>query len=87
MIVYRPHDESVRLHALFVSPGSLGHTSSDFMEGDRPKLFKVEFVYGKADVPSGLGRYLIDTGQAQTTRLLLPPEATLRGRHAGQNAG
>lgn len=87
MIVYRPHDEGVHRHALFVSPGSLGHVSSDFMEGGKPKLFRVEFIYGRAEVPSWLGHYLIDTGQAQRSRLLLPPEATLRGRHAGQNAG
>lgn len=44
------------------------------MTGDkpRPRQFEVLFVYGEAEVPDALGRYLVETGQAQRTRLIVP---------------
>jgi hypothetical protein len=70
-------------HTFLVCPG--GHLSeeqcpSSFWEGKgdnrKAKTFPVEFVYGEATVEAELGKYMIDTGLAQKTRLILP------GRHA-----
>lgn len=35
----------------------------------------VEFVYGEATVEAELGKYMIDSGLAQKTRLILPAKA------------
>lgn len=74
MKVYRPDamDRSISLH---VAPG-VEHPITDWLMPDgKPKQICVQFVLGVADVPDNLGRYLIDTGHAKRSPLILPEAA------------
>jgi len=72
MLVYRPHDELRARHVIFVQPGSQ-HRISDWMdEKGKPRMFNVVFIRGRAEVPNNLGQYLIDSGQAQASPIILP---------------
>ena len=42
-----------------------------------PRQIQVVFVHGLAEVPTNLGRYLIQNNLAQQTRLILPPGGIL----------
>lgn len=42
---------------------------------NNPVQFNVEFVYGEAEVPDALGRYLIENELARKTKLILPGDA------------
>jgi hypothetical protein len=41
-------------------------------EAGKPRNFEVEFAFGRADVASNLGEYLIRQGLAQKTSLIIP---------------
>lgn len=71
MLVYRPHDELRARHVIFVQPGQ-HHAVSEWMEDGKPKMFTVVFHRGRAEVPSNLGEYMIEQGQAQRSPLILP---------------
>ena len=83
MRVYRPRDRDVASHTLFVQPGRQFPIADWVDEMGAPRLFRVEFRAGCAEVPDNLGAYMIDQGLAQRSPLLLPPGAGLRDRHAG----
>lgn len=66
-------------HTLICAPA--GHLPKEFQgpgwwddsgEKKRPLQFEVKFFYGEAEVADDLGRYLVETGQAQKSRLVLP---------------
>lgn len=68
-------------HTFLVCPG--GHLSesacpASFWEGRgeqrKAKTFAVEFVYGEATVDDELGKYMLETGLAQKSRLILPEQ-------------
>jgi hypothetical protein len=74
MILWRKGGNyNVARYSCFVSPGVLFPDSSDFFdECGKAIQFQIDFKFGKADnVPSNLGRYLIDQGLAQETRFIL----------------
>ena len=82
MRVYRPQDAAVPRHTLFVQPGR-AHPITDWLDEDgKPRMFSVAFVAGSAEVPENLGQYLIDSGNAFASPLILPPGAGLRDTHA-----
>ena len=82
MIVYAhgsPGKPPVAEHTYICCPGD--HLSGEecpdsFWEGKgekrTPKTFHVLFRYGKAEVEDALGRYMLATGLAQKTRLVIP---------------
>jgi hypothetical protein len=75
MRVYRKdHPDQIGRHHLMVQPARQSNDkSADFLDAQgEPKLFNVEFVHGKAEVPDNLGRWMIDHGYAQATALILP---------------
>jgi hypothetical protein len=74
-----PDKPPVQLHHVILCPG--GHLSeescpSSFWEGRgeqrKAKTFHVTFTYGEATVDEELGKYMLDTGQAKKSRLILP---------------
>lgn len=82
MIVYL-HGSTDKLpvaeHTLLCAPA--GHHPKEFesdawwdMSGDKkkPMEFQVKFLFGQAEVDDTLGKYLVATGQAQKSRLVLP---------------
>ena len=63
-------------HVVIMSPAAhlagkeLPH---EFVEPDgKPRNFEITFVYGKAEVPDALGKYMIEQKLAEKTRLILP---------------
>lgn len=82
MRVYRPADRDVARSALLVQPGREFPTA-EWMDVDgKPRLLRVEFRAGAADVPDNLARYLIDHDLAARSPLVLPAGAGLRDSHA-----
>ncbi|KWF90390.1 hypothetical protein WL95_27570 [Burkholderia cepacia] len=79
MHVYRPQDRNVPRHAVLVQPGKEFPTSEWLDEDGRPRMFRIEFVAGCAEVADNLGAYMIDHEIAQRSPLLLPKGAGLRG--------
>ena len=79
MILFRPQDAHVSRHRVFVQPAATpqGRGVSEWMDGLNPRLFTVEFLDGRAAVPDNLGRYMIDTGLARLSPILLPEDAVL----------
>jgi hypothetical protein len=80
-----PGKPPVEKHILICAPA--GHLPKEYplgkdgevndfwdQSGDHPtpRQFQVEFRFGKAEVSDSLGRYLVQTGQAQKSRLILP---------------
>ena len=66
-------------HTFIVCPG--GHLSEEecpdsFWEGKgekrSPKTFHVKFVFGKAEVNDELGKYMISSGLASKSKLVMP---------------
>jgi hypothetical protein len=78
MLVYHPMGR--RNASLFVTPAkdpraiSAG-IASDWIEGGEAKNFAIEFRSGCAHVPDSVGNYLLATGQAKRTSLILPQSA------------
>jgi hypothetical protein len=70
MKVYRPGSKGV--HRVFAQPGNEHPETTDFMQDGKPILFTVEFKDGVAEVPWGLGRYLLDQRIAFYSPLILP---------------
>lgn len=75
MRVYYPGQRNN--HTMYVAPAAdprlKGEASSDWItEKGEPITFEVCFKNGAAMVPDSLGRYLIRTGLAKRTRLILP---------------
>ncbi len=59
-------------YTIHIAPGAEAPEVSDFLHPDGiPKTISVVFENGRAEVPDNLGRYLIDKGYAQKTRLFL----------------
>jgi hypothetical protein len=45
----------------------------DYVDGEtKPKQIPVKFFHGQAEVPDLLGKYMVERGLAQKTRLILP---------------
>lgn len=67
-----------RNHTLYVAPAADprftgGDIASDWLnESGEPITFEVCFQNGAATVPDSLGRYLVKTGQAKRTNLIIP---------------
>jgi hypothetical protein len=62
-----------RNHLMFITPGTEPDAASEWKNPDGTnKQFTVRFVDGCADVPRGIGIYLVHKKMAQTTRLILP---------------
>lgn len=65
-------------HTMYVAPAgdprfTGGVIDSEWVnESGEPRTFEVFFRDGVAQVADALGRYLVKTGQAKRTRLLLP---------------
>lgn len=63
-------------HTKFICPGA--HMAGrecphDWFDATgKPVEFQIEFVGGAAEVPDTIGKYLVSTGQAQKSRLILP---------------
>lgn len=77
MKVYLPYYEGKPTHHLFVQPGRQ-YSSSNWLDKDgKPIMFTVEFKHGCADVPEGLGQYLVDHELAQETRIIIPERKVL----------
>lgn len=82
MIVYlhgSPGKTPVAEHTLIIAPA--GHLPGEFQGKDwvdasgerpRPLQMEVKFHYGEAQVTDEIGKYLVSTGQAMKTRLVLP---------------
>ncbi len=79
MILFRPQDAHVSRHRVFVQPAATpqGKGVSEWMDGPKARLFPVDFLNGRAAVPDNLGRYMIDTGLARPSPILLPEDAML----------
>ena len=62
--------------------------ASDWLEDDgrTPAQIAVVFTDGVAEVSDSIGRYLIATGHARPTRLIVPPKPalTVPGRRKGR---
>lgn len=74
-----PGKPPVESHTLIIAPA--GHLPHEFesdswwdRSGERPKplQFEVQFIHGEAEVTDEIGRYLVATGQAMKSRLILP---------------
>ncbi len=84
MKVYFPHANPPKKTNVFVQPASDKEAGehrriSDFFtineKGEKvPTMFTVRFVDGVADVPSPLGKYMIDRGIARRSRIVLPQD-------------
>jgi hypothetical protein len=62
--------------ALYVTPGNNPESDpEEWFEDEtrqKRKQFKVEFVFGEAEVPDTLGKWLLAQGAAKRTRLFVP---------------
>ena len=78
MIVYLRGEKQVQKasHSLFVCPASdlrKADCPSDWLtEEGRPMTMEVDFKYGRAEVPSNLGEYLVRQGFAFKSKLIIP---------------
>jgi hypothetical protein len=77
MHVYLPHKKAT--HTMHIRPAAdprlKGDVPMDWVdEKNQPIPFQVEFVRGKAEVDDQIGNYLIDTGLARKTKLILPED-------------
>lgn len=69
MRIHRPGETGRKW--VFVTPGN-EFPNSDFCdESGKARQFDVEFNNGTAEVPDGLGRYMVDKGLASTSPILL----------------
>ena len=82
MIVYLKGEGCERraLHTVVICPGEdlgLSDCPSDWLEdgGKKRRTFGVDFHWGRAEVPSNVGQYLIAKGYAARTRLIIPKVA------------
>lgn len=78
MIVYTTGEKTAKQKSFFmhICPGR--HLEGQELpsewvdEKNEPVEFAVEFVYGKANVPDSVGKYLIKHQMAAKTRLIMP---------------
>jgi hypothetical protein len=67
------------LHSLLVCPGAElpgAECPADWIDADgKRKTFTVDFRFGRAEVPSNIGQYLVAKGYASKTRLIIPKVA------------
>ena len=86
MVYLSPSASNAPTHRIHVCPGAdketigSGTPPSDWIydDGVNPPVnssFVVEFHYGVAEVPAHLYKYLIKSGIARATRLLIPEDA------------
>lgn len=78
MIVYRngERDSQRSSFTLFICPAAdmrKADCPSDWLDDKgAPRSFEVEFRFGRAEVPSNVGEYLLRRGLASKTRLIIP---------------
>jgi len=78
LIVYRTggRDPQRASFTLFICPAAAMRKAdcpSDWLDDKgAPRSFEVEFRFGRAEVPSNVGEYLIQQGLASKTRLIIP---------------
>jgi hypothetical protein len=76
MRVYYPG--GLNSHTMYVSPAAdpratkAGTDAAWVNESGEPRMIEVHFKNGRADVPDPLGKYLVATGMAKRTALLIP---------------
>lgn len=71
MYVYRPQDIDTPVHTMFVQPGH-EYPVSHFMQDGKPILFTVTFKSGRAEVMDSLGEYMINSGIANRSPIIVP---------------
>jgi hypothetical protein len=69
------------LHTVMICPAAdlrLSDCPSDWLEEDgrTRKTFGVDFCYGRAEVPTNVGEYLVAKGYAAKTRLIVSGRAS-----------
>ena len=77
MFVYLPHKKAT--HTMHICPAGdprmKGEMPTEWVDDKNNALtFQVEFRKGKAEVDDKIGKYLIDTGLARKTKLILPED-------------
>jgi hypothetical protein len=77
MFVYLPHKKAT--HTMHICPAAdprlKGEMPSDWVDDkNNPRAFEVEFRSGKAEVDDRIGNYLVETGLARKTKLILPED-------------
>jgi len=87
MKVYYPGEKAQRQPSFVMSVAPAATVQNQEVPRDwvddlnNPVQFNVEFVYGVAEVPDELGRYLIENDLVRKTQLVLPgdhlPQPTL----------
>ncbi|MHB0992692.1 MAG: hypothetical protein ACYC0M_15645 [Burkholderiales bacterium] len=70
MFIYKPEQPSE--HTVFIQPGKNVRCSDWLDEDNNPRMFRVHFHNGRAEVPDNLGNYMVDTGQARISPIILP---------------
>lgn len=78
MKVYLPNAvaKTQSVHLLHICPA--GHLKGQEMPSDwvddenKPVNFTIKFQFGEAEVPSEIGKYLVEYGMAKKTPLILP---------------
>ena len=75
MFVYLPHKNAN--HTMHICPAAdpriRGEVPTEWVDDKNTALtFHVEFVRGKAEVDENIGRYLIEQGLAQKSKIILP---------------
>ena len=77
MFVFLPHKNAN--HTMHITPAADPRIKTEVPsewvnDKNEPLTFQVEFVRGKAEVDENIGRYLIEMGLANKTKLILPDE-------------
>lgn len=77
MLVYLPHKKST--HTMHISPAAdpriKGEVPVDWVDDkNNPRTFQVHFYKGRAEVDDQIGNYLIETGLARKTKLIMPED-------------
>jgi hypothetical protein len=77
MFIYLPHKNAN--HTMHITPAAdpriRGDVPSEWVDDkNTPLNFQVEFVRGKAEVDDNIGRYMIEQGLAQKSKIILPDQ-------------
>lgn len=75
MIVHKP--DQVNPHTVYLRPAAhvKGGFPAEWLNPDGSKrMFRIEFKNGRADVPDNIGQFMIDTGLARSSPILLPED-------------
>ncbi|ADE12143.1 hypothetical protein [Sideroxydans lithotrophicus] len=71
MKIYLPHYDGKPTHNVFVQPGREYPNSAWMDENGKPRMFAVEFRYGRAEVADNLGQYMLDKELAQSSPIIV----------------